>query len=154
MVGLDQVITQGPLAVVAAAVTPVVMISATAILIGGVSAKHQSLSDRLRALTAEYRLPETSDHRKAGIRTQLRLFRRRVRYVTLAHLGLYLAVACFIGMVMVISLSPMTGSGTRLTLPMFISGVLLLLGAVVSEVLELLLASRTLELEEDLLPDK
>ena len=94
-------------------------------------------------------MAQTSAERKSSIAAQLRLFRRRVKYVTLAHLGLYLAVACFIGMVMVIGLSPVTGSWARLTLPMFISGVLLLLSAVVSEVLELLLASRTLDLEND-----
>ncbi len=49
-----------PLQVVASAVTPVVLVSATAILIGGVNSRHISISDRIRSLTAEYRNPGTT----------------------------------------------------------------------------------------------
>jgi len=133
--------------VVAVAITPVVMISATAILIGGVGAKHQSLSDRVRQLMTEHRPPETTAERKENIARQIELFRRRLLHALLAHLGLYFAVACFTGMVMVIVLMPVTESAARLTLPLFVAGVLLLLGAVIMEVLELLLAEKTLRLE-------
>ncbi len=85
---------QGPLGVVAVAVTPVVMVSATAILIGGVSAKHQALADRLRLLMAEFRSPQTSEARKQSVLAQVKLFRRRLKYATLSHLGLYVAAAC------------------------------------------------------------
>jgi hypothetical protein len=44
-----------PLQVVASAVTPVVLVSATAILIGGVNARHVAIADRIRSLTAEFR---------------------------------------------------------------------------------------------------
>ncbi len=138
---------QGPLGVVAAAVTPVFMVSATAILIGGVSAKHQALADRLRLLMTEYRYPQTSEARKQNVLAQVKLFRRRLRYATLSHLGLYIATACFISVAMIISLSAATASALKLTLPFFISGVFLLLGAVLTEVLELLLANKTLDLE-------
>jgi len=39
-----------PLQVLAAAVTPVVMVSATAILISGVNSRYISISDRMRSL--------------------------------------------------------------------------------------------------------
>jgi hypothetical protein len=49
---------QGPaqtsLAVIAAAVTRVVMISVNAILMGAISTKHQAMSDPVRSLTAEW----------------------------------------------------------------------------------------------------
>ncbi|MDQ6665499.1 MAG: DUF2721 domain-containing protein [Acidobacteriota bacterium] len=138
---------QGPLGVVAVAITPVVMISATAILISGVSAKHQSLADRARQLMTEYRLSGTTPERKENIVRQMELFRRRLHHAMLAHLGLYFAVACFIGMIVAISLIPVTESAAQLTLPLFLAGVLLLLGAVIMEVLELLLAGKTLGVE-------
>jgi hypothetical protein len=56
-------------AAISAAVTPVVMISANAILISAISAKHQSMSDRLRALTAEWRNPATPVTRREVRRT-------------------------------------------------------------------------------------
>ncbi len=137
----------GPLGVVTIALTPVVLVSATAILIGGVNAKHQALADRLRLLMAEFRNPRTSETRRQNVLLQVKLFRRRLQYATLSHLGLYVAAACFISMVMIISLSTATASALKLTLPFFISGVFLLLGAVLTEVLELLLANKTLDLE-------
>lgn len=149
---LDSVLMQGPLGIVATAVTPVVMVSATAILIGGVNAKHQALADRVRLLMAEFRNPQTSEARKRNVLMQVKLFRRRLRYATLSHLGLYVAAACFITMVMIISLSTATASALKLTLPFFIAGVSLLLGAVLTEVLELLLANKTLDLEIDRTP--
>ncbi|MDQ2898580.1 MAG: DUF2721 domain-containing protein [Acidobacteriota bacterium] len=140
---------QGPLGVVAVAIAPVVMISATAVLIGGVSAKHQSMGDRVRQLMTEYRREETTVGRKENNARQIDLFRRRLRHAMLAHLGLYFAVSCFIGMVMAIVSMPVTESAARLTMPLFVAGVLLLLGAVIMEVLELLLAGKTLSLETD-----
>jgi hypothetical protein len=80
-------------AAISAAVTPVVMISANAILISAISSKHQSMSDRLRALTAEWRnaaTPVTPVTRREAIAGQLRLFDEQLRWVTLvAHRSLY-----------------------------------------------------------------
>ena len=123
------------------------MVSATAILISGVNAKHQALADRLRLLMAEFRHPQTPEARKQNVLAQVKLFRRRLKYATVSHLGLYVAVACFISMVMIVSVSTATAYALKLTLPLFIAGVTLLLGAVLSEVLELLLANKTLDLE-------
>jgi hypothetical protein len=43
------------LSLISAAVTPVVMISACAVLIMGIASKHAGLSDRVRTLASEYR---------------------------------------------------------------------------------------------------
>ncbi len=130
------------LKLVTTAVTPAVMISATAILIGSVSSKHQSMSDRVRALTAEYRVIGTTEDRLANIRTQLPLFQRRLRFTLSAHVLLFFAVACFIGTVILTCLMRIDS-----ILFSFSAGVLLLLIAVVCEILELRLAGRTMALE-------
>src|SRR5579862_4482129 len=91
---------------ISAAVTPVVMISANAILISAISSKHQSMSDRLRALTAEWRNEATPVARREVIAAQVRLFNKRLVWVTWSHIVLYTATACFIAMVIVIAVSP------------------------------------------------
>lgn len=138
---------EDPVKVVTTAVAPVVMISATAILIGGISSKHQSLSDRLRQLTAEYRNPQTSSDRRLNLQAQMQLFQRRIRYVSRAHISLFCATACFISMVLVLAFTQRLSTLISWTLPSFLLGVVLLLLAVVYEILELLLAGRTLRLE-------
>lgn len=138
---------QEPLQVVTAAVTPVVMISATAILIGAVNSKHQGLSDRLRSLTAEVRHDATPEARRTNVRSQIVLFERRLRYVSIAHISLFCATACFISMVMVISFTVKLVTLVVATLPSFMAGVILLLVAVVVEIAELRLARETIALE-------
>jgi hypothetical protein len=138
---------EDPLRVVTAAVTPVVMISASAILISGINSKHQSLSDRVRGLAAEHRLVASTSVRKENIRNQIGFFRRRLRYVYIAHVSLYCATACFVAMVMVISFTVKAASLVSATLPFFMAGVLLLLIAVSFEIRELRLSSETMRLE-------
>lgn len=48
---------------------------------------------------------------------------------------------------MIISVTTATAYAVKFTLPLFFAGVFLLLGAVLAEVLELLLASKTLDME-------
>jgi hypothetical protein len=138
---------EDPVKVVTTAVAPVVMISATAILISGISSKHQSLSDRLRQLTAEYRSPQTSKDRRLNLQAQIQLFQRRIRYVSRAHISLFCATACFVSMVLVLAFTQRISTLISWTLPSFLLGVVLLLLAVVYEIMELLLAGRTLCLE-------
>src|SRR5438067_6827617 len=96
--------TSAALAVIAAAVTPVVMISAAAALILGLNQKLNSLSERLRLLMAELRAPETSPARRENIQEQIPLFRCRFRYVDRAVTWLYASVTCFIVAVLLITL--------------------------------------------------
>ncbi len=150
---MDPLQTQGPLALVASAVTPVVMVSATAILISGVNSKHISLADRLRNLTAEYRSPATTERRRQNILAQTMVFQRRLRLATIAHMSLYAATACFIVMVLVISLTPIRQAFVAVTLPFFLAGVILLFTAVVTEIIELRSAAKTVALELSSLQD-
>jgi len=127
---------------IAAAVTPVVMISANAILIGAISSKHQAMSDRLRVLTAEWRTGNLTPARREAIRTQVRLFHTRIDWVSRAHFLLYVATACFIAMVMAIALRI-----DVLSLPLLLAGVFLMLTAIVLELLDLRKADATIEVE-------
>jgi hypothetical protein len=138
---------EGPLSIIALAVTPAVMISATAILIGTVSAKHAAMADRLRSLMAEYRMPDVTAQRRRNIEEQCRLFQRRLKMTTNAHLSLYLAAAFFVLMVLAIGISSSASTSQLILYPLFLAGTLSLGYGVVLEVMELRLADRTLELE-------
>ena len=134
-------------AAISAAVTPVVMISANAILISAISAKHQSMSDRLRALTAEWRNPATPEARRAAIAGELQLFDQRLRWVTWSHIILYAATACFIAMVIVIAVSPAIEAMSGASLDLLIAGVALMFLGIVLELLDLAKARATVTLE-------
>jgi|HubBroStandDraft_6_1064221.scaffolds.fasta_scaffold357017_1 hypothetical protein len=145
--------TAGAMAAIAAAVTPVVMISANAILIGAISSKHEAMSDRLRSLTAEWRSPATGAARRDSIRAQVRLFSLRIAWIARAHFLLYAATACFIAMVMVIALTPVLQTWADFSMPLLVAGVLLMLVAIVLELLDLRKARATIAIEtRDLLP--
>jgi len=132
---------------IAAAVTPVVMISANAILIGAISSKHQSMSDRLRALTAEYRNPDTPAERRAAIAPQVRLFDERLRWVTWSHIVLYAATAFFILMVIDIAISASVEDWKDISVAMLIAGVTLMFTGIVLELFDLAKARRTVRIE-------
>ena len=138
--------TIGLLEVITAAVTPVVMISATAALILGIHSKHTALADRLRALTGEFRAAATAA-RRDNIRAQVKLLTRRVAYAAWAHRALYAAVVSYVGMVLVITLEPRGRIWDTIALVLFVAGVLLTLGAVIVEFLELQMGRYTVKLE-------
>jgi hypothetical protein len=138
---------QGTMAAIAAAVTPVVMISANAILIGTISAKHQGMSDRVRALTAESRDPATSAARRDAIHAQVRLFRGRIAWISRSHQILYVATVFFLAMVMVIALSPVIQTWADFSVPLLLGGVALMLIAIVLELLDLRKARASIEAE-------
>jgi hypothetical protein len=134
-------------AAISAAVTPVVMISANAILISAITSKHQSMSDRLRALTAEFRNAATPVDRREVIIGQLRLFDERLRWVTLSHIILYMATACFIATVIVIAVSPALEALSGASLGLLIAGVALMFVGILLELLDLAKARATVGLE-------
>lgn len=137
----------GTMAAIAAAVTPVVMISANAILIGAISSKHQAMADRLRALSAEWRSDATSAPRRDSIREQVKVFRRRIAWIARAHSLLYVATVCFIAMIIAIALTPVIRTWANLSVPLLLSGVSLMLIAIVLELLDLRMARATIEIE-------
>jgi len=140
----------GTMAAIAAAVTPVVMISANAILISAISSKHQGMSDRLRTLTNEWRSADTSAARRDSIRAQVRLFTLRIAWISRAHFLLYVATTCFLAMVLVIALTPVVTGWPAiewLSLPLLVAGVFLMLTAIFLELLDLRRARATIEWE-------
>lgn len=139
---LAELPVQRTMSAIAAAVTPVVMISANAILIAAISSKHEAMSDRLRILTAEWRSPGTPAARRESIRDQVELFTSRIAWIARAHFLLYVATACFLAMVLAIALSL-----ELLSLPLLLAGVGLMLLAIVLELLDLRKAGATILLE-------
>jgi hypothetical protein len=133
-----------PLQVVASAVTPVVLVSATAILISGMNSRYIAIADRVRSLTAEYRNTDTSGERRAGIDRQLPSFQLRVRLVSWAIRALNLATGCFLCMALIISATLWRQMLAIATLPLFVAGILLVIFSLVCELVELKEANRTL----------
>ena len=143
-----------PLKVVAIAVTPVVMVSATAILISGVNARYISISDRVRTLAREYRDAVTSRERQLNIRSQMQIFHRRLHLVSWATRVLYAAVGCYIADALLISISVSKRILLGATLAMFLIGLILTAFAIVLQLLELQQSNRTIEIESaDVLSD-
>jgi VIT1/CCC1 family predicted Fe2+/Mn2+ transporter len=134
-------------AAIAAAVTPVVMISANAVLIGGINNRHQSMTERMRTLAAEWRNATTPRHRRESIVHQIRLIDERLRWVSLSHIILYIATACFIAMVIVIAVSPALEYLSGASLTLLISGVALMFLGILLELLDLARARATIRLE-------
>jgi hypothetical protein len=147
--------SSGFLALISGAVTPVVMISACAILVSGVGSRHTELSDRIRALAAEYRATAAGNPRRQVVRNQLCAFLRRSRLTWLAHCFLYLAAADFAAAVLT-ALHALRRTGWGLpTIVVFIFGTVLLLTALLLMLGELRLAQTTLEWEaKDILNSK
>jgi hypothetical protein len=143
-----------PLQVVAAAVTPVVMVSATAILISGVNARYMAVSDRIRGLTHEFRDGHTSDQRRGVIQQQLKIFLRRLRLVAWAIRSLFAAAGCFVTMVLLISATLWRQMLAYATLPLFLVGLLLIIAAITCQLLELQASNNTINLEvNDVAPE-
>jgi hypothetical protein len=139
----------GTLPVITSAVTPAVMISASAILVGGVSAKHSSMSDRVRDLAAEYRLESTTQARRDNIVKQCAFFRRRLELVADSHMLLYGATGMFCVMVLIISLSSVYPRAEIALFPLFLVGVIMLLASSLFEILEVHLGNRILLLDAE-----
>jgi Protein of unknown function (DUF2721) len=139
--------SSGFLALIGAAVTPVVMISACAILISGVGSRHTELSDRIRALAAEYRGTASETPRRAVLFSELRDFMCRSRLTWLAHCFLYLATADFAAAVLATLHALRRSEWGQPTLTLFIIGCVLLFVALLLMLCELLLAQRTLDRE-------
>jgi hypothetical protein len=142
-----------PLKIVAAAVAPVVMVSATAILISVTNARYTSVSDRVRVLTREFRDPGTSKERQANIRSQMTIFHKRLHLASWAARTLYAAVGCFVVVALLISISASKTILVGVTPWMFLVGLILIGGAIVLQLLELRQSNRTIDIESaDVLP--
>ena len=142
------------LRILAAAVTPVVLISAAAILISGVNARYIAISDRMRSLAQEFRSKTEDVSRRGMIARQMATFQRRVRLVSWAERMLYVSVICFTSVALMISAPLGQSVLAAASLPVFTIGIVLIMIAVALQLLELQLSNRTLGLEtEDIATD-
>jgi hypothetical protein len=137
------------LRVLAAAVTPVVLVSAVAILIGTVNARYIAISDRMRNLALEYRDKTCNPRRLETIASQMVTFRRRVKLVSWAERMLYMAVVCFILVALIIGATFWRQFFAAASLPLFATGILLMMIAVVLQLTELQYSNTTLLLETE-----
>lgn len=133
--------------VLAAAVTPVVLVSATAVLIGGVNSRYISISDKMRLLAQEFRAPDVQSSRRTCIVEQMNIFRSRIRLVAWAERVLYAAVGCFIVVAMIIGATAWRQTLASTTIPLFALGTSLIFVAIMCQLLELHLSNRTISLE-------
>ena len=133
--------------VLTAAVTPVVLVSATAILISGINSRYISISDRLRSLAHEYRDPSCSPERRVIITREIITFRHRMHLMSWAVRSLYAAVGAFIVDALLISATLWRQMLAGVTLPLFMAGILLVLFALVCQLLELRSSDRTIAIE-------
>jgi hypothetical protein len=136
-----------PLQIVATAVTPVVMVSATAILAGGINSRYMAISDRIRSLSHEFRDPQTPQSRRHDIAQQMTIFVRRVSLVSWAIRLCYTAMACFVLMALVITATAVRLMLEAATIPMFVLGIIFLITAIVLQLLELKASNSTIQLE-------
>jgi hypothetical protein len=143
-----------PLTIVTTAVTPVVMVSATAILISGVNARYISISDRVRNLAHEFRSGDPSPERRQNIHQQMLIFNRRIGLVSWAARTLYVAVGLFVTVALLIGVSMWRRIFSEITLPIFITALVLVAIAILLQFGELQLSNRTITLESaDVLND-
>ena len=137
----------GALDVLTAAVTPVVLVSATAILISGINTRYISISDRLRSLAHEYRDPACKDDRKVAIRQEIAAFQHRMHLMSWAVRSLYAAVGAFIVDALIIGATLWRDMLASATLPLFLAGIVLVLFAIACQLLELRSSDRTIAIE-------
>lgn len=134
----------GFLALISAAVTPVVMVSACATLIIGIGAKHSGLADQARRTAALLRAADDDPARRFTLYRQLRTFLWRATFAWLAHCLLYLSAAIFAAAVLAALFTLRKTALGRPTLTLLTMGTLTLIPALLLELMELLLAQRTL----------
>ena len=136
-----------PMRFIAAAVTPVVMVSATAILVSGVNSRYISISDRVRSLAREFRDAGTPADRRHTIRLQMPIFHRRIHLVSTAMRVLYAATGCFVVVALLIGMSVSRPTAQNATLATFLAGLGAVIAAIVLQYLELRESNKTIDLE-------
>jgi hypothetical protein len=136
------------------ATAPVVLFTASAILMTSLAAKHANVGGLLRDLAREYRSTDTSIKRRVAARSQIELFRRRVVALWRASMFLYSAQATFLVTTLEILTSARNATLTRVGALTLALGVVLLLASVLILLYELRLGRITLDQEvDDILED-
>lgn len=137
------------LSLISVAVTPVVLITAAAILLSGFTAKYGNIADQMRRLAAEYRSGETSQARRAAIARQLALFARRIQAIWAATTCLCVAILSFVLMVLAVIFSQRATRLGYIGVATLVTGVVFVAVAMLCELEELLLARKTVAYELD-----
>jgi len=128
--------------VIATAVAPIVMVSATGLLFIGVQTKNIHLADRVRDLMREHREAVNCKDKelREAVRAQIVLFDRRIRLSQRALELLYGAIVSFVTTTLLLAVAPWMGQ-TAVPSPLiagiFIVGIASLLLALVLEFLEM-----------------
>ena len=130
---------------IGAAVIPAAMITACAVLLQGLWAEHRGLADRIRSCSAELRAG-VEPRRRRSLLAQLPLFQRRMKLITRAALCGTSAVACYVALVLMLALHDLQ-RWRILFMLVFIGGAALLLVAVALLFFDLLLGTRTIDIE-------
>lgn len=86
-------------------IAPVGLISTTANLLSGCTGKYSSMSDQMRRMTAEFRLPLTTQTRRRSLKRQLGLYHRRITLMWAASALLSVSLLAFVGTVLPVILS-------------------------------------------------
>jgi hypothetical protein len=134
---------------------PVVMVTACAIILGGLWTHAESINDRLRAMNQErlelWRQPPTADayitERLAEIDAQAPMLLRRHHRVRQAIVMAYAAIMVYIVSMFAIALTVLRNTTGAPALLLFLTATLLLLVAVVLAILEIRISHRALEYE-------
>lgn len=133
----------GLLNLISVAVTPVVLITAAAILLSGLTSKYGNIADQMRRLTAEYRSGETSERRRGTIARQLTLFGRRIQAIWAATTCLCVAILSFVLMVLVVIFSQKAARLGVVGVATLVTGLIFMVVALLCELQELFLARKT-----------
>ncbi|HEX5324214.1 MAG TPA: DUF2721 domain-containing protein [Capsulimonadaceae bacterium] len=133
----------GLLSLISAAVAPVVLITAGAILLSGFSAKYASISEQMRHLAAEYRGGGTSEGRRNAVRLQLVIFGKRGRAIWAASTFQCLAILSFLMMVLAVIFSQHAARLGALGVGTLVVGLVFMVISVLCELEELRLARTT-----------
>lgn len=135
------------MSLISAAVAPVVLISAVAILFSGLTAKHSHLADQIRQLTTEFRHEGTCSDRRRAIKHQLRLFERRINCLWVANSCLSLAILSFVVTVLFVVASQRTAQLGLFGIAAMLTGLIFLIVALSFETFEIALGRASLVLE-------
>jgi hypothetical protein len=132
--------------VIGAAVIPAAMITACAVLLQGLWAEHRGLADRIRSCSAELRGAGVEPRRRRSLLAQLALFQRRMKLVTRAALCGTAAVGCYSALVIMLAVEDLQRWRVVFLL-VFMGGAVLLLVAISLLFIDLVLGSRTIDIE-------
>lgn len=124
-------------------IAPVGLISTTAILLSGYTGKYSSMSDQMRRMTAEYRVPATTQARRQSLKRQLGLYHRRITAMWAASTLLSVSLLTFVGTVLSVILSARETRLSGLGIALLLGGLSLVAVAVGLELYEIGLSRLT-----------